>query len=355
MADKIPTLAITGGFLGAGKTTLILKAAELLRAQDKRAAVILNDQDAGLVDTEHARALGVAAREVANGCFCCRFSELVNAARQLAEYRPHVIFAEPVGSCIDLAATVMQPLLESYSDELRLAPLTVLLDPETAERRLRGELGEEVAYLASQQLAEADLICSSRQDIYPRAPRLPFPVDFCISGKTGFGVDAWLCEIMQPTRVFGAKLLDVDYQRYGDAEAALGWLNLHAEVVLAKASSPAALCGPLLDQLQQSLLDERIVIAHIKIFDRCGTGWVRASVCANDGQVSAEGDLLADAAVRHEFAINMRAVADPELLERHLRASLAGIEGAFTIRHLRTFSPPPPTPEFPRGRHAKRT
>ena len=49
--DALPSLVIVGGFLGSGKTTLILKAADFLRRQGKRVAVILNDQDAGLVDT----------------------------------------------------------------------------------------------------------------------------------------------------------------------------------------------------------------------------------------------------------------------------------------------------------------
>ena len=46
--ENIPTLVILGGFLGAGKTTLVLKAAELLHTRGKRVALILNDQDAGL-------------------------------------------------------------------------------------------------------------------------------------------------------------------------------------------------------------------------------------------------------------------------------------------------------------------
>src|SRR5438128_6554186 len=99
---NIPTFVLIGGFLGAGKTTLIMRAAALLSRQGTRVAVITNDQDVGLVDTMLSNARDFATREVAGGCFCCRFSDLLEAADQLLAYRPDVIFAEPVGSCVDI-------------------------------------------------------------------------------------------------------------------------------------------------------------------------------------------------------------------------------------------------------------
>src|SRR3954452_5643780 len=120
-------LVLVGGFLGSGKTTLILRAAALLRARGKRVGVILNDQDTGLVDTRLAEASGVAAREVAGGCFCCRFGDLLDAAEALRAMQPDVIIPEPAGSCIDVSATVVQPLKAWHSDAYRVAPLSVLV------------------------------------------------------------------------------------------------------------------------------------------------------------------------------------------------------------------------------------
>ena len=45
-----PWLVLVGGFLGAGKTTLILSAARELRKRGLRSAAILNDQGQDLVD-----------------------------------------------------------------------------------------------------------------------------------------------------------------------------------------------------------------------------------------------------------------------------------------------------------------
>ena len=44
-------LLIVGGFLGAGKTSLLYRAAGLLNARGVRAGLITNDQAEGLVDT----------------------------------------------------------------------------------------------------------------------------------------------------------------------------------------------------------------------------------------------------------------------------------------------------------------
>lgn len=343
---NMPILALIGGFLGAGKTTLILGAAAILHPQGKRAAAILNDQDSGLVDTHHAAAREVMAREVADGCFCCRFSDFLAKAMELAAYQPDVIFAEPVGSCMDLSATVIRPLQDIYGDRLRVAPLTVLIDPAAA-RSLRGDgTDADVRYLFTQQLAEADLVCTTRQDLYPEPAELFVPVDLHLSGKTGYGVEQWLKEILQPSRVVGAHLLDVDYTRYAEAEAALGWLNLHASVDLTSPRSPALVCGPLLDGLEKTLTEAGIFIAHLKIFDRTPGGWIKASVCANGAEPVPEGDLLADPASRHEIALNLRAVADPERLRTLVLAALEGIPGSVRVRHLRAFRPPAPKPEY---------
>ena len=54
-------LAIVGGMLGSGKTSLILEGARRVTARGLRPAVITNDHGRGLVDTALAHAAGVSA------------------------------------------------------------------------------------------------------------------------------------------------------------------------------------------------------------------------------------------------------------------------------------------------------
>ena len=120
------------GFLGAGKTTLILAAARILAERGVKCAAILNDQAGDLVDSAFVEAQGVATGEVTGGCFCCRFSDLMDSLDQVRAIAPGVIFIEPVGSCTDLSATILQPLKGEFGQQYRLAPLTVMVDPARA-------------------------------------------------------------------------------------------------------------------------------------------------------------------------------------------------------------------------------
>src|SRR5690242_17598661 len=160
-----PWLALVGGFLGAGKTTLILAAAGELSRRGMRAAAILNDQGDGLVDTQFTRASGVPAGEVTGGCFCCRLSDLIHSARDLATASPDVIFAEPVGSCTDISATTIRPLLRDHFDEFRLAPYSVLIDPARALELDAADMNDDLGFLFRKQIEEADLVCWTKSDI----------------------------------------------------------------------------------------------------------------------------------------------------------------------------------------------
>ena len=334
-----------GGFLGAGKTTLILRAAALLQRQGARVAVITNDQDHGLVDTRLAAAKGVEAGEVAGGCFCCRFSDLIEAAERLTAYAPDVIFAEPVGSCIDISATILQPLKTYYRQQYQLAPFTLLVDPEFARRVFAGDATSDVSFLFGNQLAEADILCTTKSDQYARSPEILISVDFRLSSATGLGVDEWLNEVLNGKRVAGSRILDVDYGRYAKAEAALGWVNIHGDLVLSAPAGPLATAGPVLDEIEAQLTREGIEIAHLKMMDQTRSGFVRAGICRNGEEPVPEGDLLAGPERQHEIAINLRAVGDPERLRAIVHGALAKIPGKLTVRHDGAFRPAAPKPE----------
>src|SRR6266481_1769868 len=132
-----------GGFLGAGKTTAILKLARHLTSRGLRVGLITKDQSIGLVDTAVLRNDAFPVEEITGGCFCCKFNSLVEASEKLAsQTAPDVFIAEPVGSCTDLKATVDYPLRRLYGDAYSLAPLSVLVDPIRALRILGLESGK---------------------------------------------------------------------------------------------------------------------------------------------------------------------------------------------------------------------
>src|SRR5262245_11401772 len=159
---------MVGGFLGAGKTTALARLARHSMSKGLRVGLVTNDQAQDLVDTNNLRAQGFAVQEVPGACFCCKFDELVGRAGQLeADQRPDVILAEPVGSCTDLVATVVQPLKSLYSGRFEVAPYSVLFKPSHGLRILRNEpagFSPKAAYIFRKQLEEADAIVINRAD-----------------------------------------------------------------------------------------------------------------------------------------------------------------------------------------------
>ena len=347
MPDR-PTLVLTGGFLGAGKTTLLLRAARLLHERGMRAAIITNDQGSALVDTRMATASGFDAGEVAGACFCCRFGDFAAAAQSLLAVRPDVIFAEPVGSCMDLSATMLQPLKQLYATQFRLAPFSVLVDPQRYVEFQQPDADPHLAYLFQNQIAEADLVLFTKCD---RPPGLSFDLPPSLpsarrtSALTGQGVAEWLDEVLSGRLSAGGQLLDIDYARYAAAEATLGWLNWEGELRLETALPPASVVGPLLERLDAELTRAGAPIAHLKIFDRAPTGYIRAGICRNGDEPSVQGDLLASPARRHELVINLRARAMPAVLDRAVARATAELPATLRVIRNQCFQPSPPVPE----------
>jgi hypothetical protein len=339
-----PWIIVVGGFLGSGKTSLILSAAHLLEQRGLRCAVILNDQGYDLVDTRHAETQGVLAREVTGGCFCCRFSGLMSAIEELRTLSVDVIFAEPVGSCTDISATVFGPLREEF-DRYRVAPFTVLVDPARAAA-LRGEDADSpLAFLFRKQLQEADLVCMSKADLYPDSASLSGVETRFLSAKTGHGVSGWLDEILLGSLEAGRTTLEIDYAHYARAEAALAWLNLNFTLEPAVPISPALASGPFFDGLHEALTEAGISIAHLKVFDRSPSGWLKVAICANNELPTVEGNLDASPAARHELLVNLRAKGDPAQVQKVVEGQLQQLEGKKIDLHLDCFSPAPPKPE----------
>src|SRR5262245_62176112 len=221
---------MVGGFLGAGKTTTLGRLARFYQSRGQRVGLVTNDQAADLVDTNSLRAQGLAVEEVAGACFCCRFDDLVGCVGKLEEsQRPDVILAEPVGSCTDLVATVVQPLKDLYGQRFAVAPYAVLFKPSHGLKILRDEPGAgfspKAAYIFLRQLEEADAVVLNRIDeltnqqvdelaalVNERFPGLPL---VRMSAKTGAGLEA-LTQLLDQEGNFGKKILNIDYDTYAE-------------------------------------------------------------------------------------------------------------------------------------------
>lgn len=342
-AEK-PWIVLVGGFLGAGKTTLLLAAARELERRGLRSAIVLNDQGDALVDTQYATLHDIPNGEVLDGCFCCRYSELISVAEQLRELSPDVIFAEPVGSCTDISATILQPLRE-MTDRYRIAPYTVLLDPNRVEA-LTGEAADEnLSFLFQTQLAEADIVCFTKADLYDTYPDIGLNDARRISARTNQGVAAWLDEALSGELSFGSRVLDIDYQQYAQAEASLVWVNLQASIAAEVPVPPVMVLGPLFDQLDARLTSYGSSVVHLKAIVQCESGYLKAAICRNGQQPEVEGALDASPALRHELLLNLRATGEAAEVQKIVEHALAQPCLKIADLRLKCFHPSAPQPE----------
>ena len=352
---------MVGGFLGAGKTTTIARLGRLFAAAGRKVGIVTNDQAAGLVDTESLRSQGFDVGEVAGACFCCKFDELTSTVGNLQDrVKPDVILAEPVGSCTDLAATVLQPLTNLYGAKLSIAPYSVLLKPSHGLRILRGDpkagFSPNAAYIFTKQLEEADLIVVNRIDelsaddateivsrLQERNPGVPI---LKVSAKTGEGFDAYF-EFLSQEGDFGRRLLDIDYDVYAEGEAELGWLNSSVEM---SSSSPFALDGFLVDvveRLRSTLDSENAETAHLKTIGIADGGYGVANLVSRDSRV--ELSLPSKSTVKSaEVIVNARVAISPARLQSLVANAVAAaaqkIGATAEIKQTQSFRPGRPVP-----------
>ena len=354
---------MVGGFLGAGKTTALLRLAQHLTAQGRRVGLITNDQSSGLVDSALVGAHGFPVEEITGGCFCCRFNSLIQAAERLARRaKPDVLLAEPVGSCTDLRATVQNPLRRMYGDEYRVGPLSVLLDPLRALRVLGLAPGktfsDKVLYVYGKQLEEADILVVNKCDLLgaeqanclEEALRQRYPQAelFRVSARQGTGLDPWFAALAGDQASRAAP--PVDYDAYAEGEALLGWLNTTLRLSAGEPFDGNRLLMQVAGQISRRLSAESIEIAHLKmtLTPNGETGELGALHLVGGSQEAELPYRLKRELSGGELILNLRAEGPPEVLRKTVEdavAAGAAASGALAqVQHLEHFRPAQPVP-----------
>lgn len=364
MTEQSVPMILVGGFLGAGKTTLLWQAARRLAARGKRVGLITNDQAPDLVDSGLLSGRGLAVQEVAGSCFCCDFPGLLDAAHKLRHgVNADVLIAEPVGSCTDLSATVLQPLKDRFCQQFVLAPLSVLVDPQRLREVLSGAPGrlhDSAAYIVRKQMEEADAIIVNKSDLLGPderqqlrellGARFPDTEVRCLSAITGEGVDEWVAWALQGGES-GRKIVEVDYDTYAEGEAVLGWLNAAIRLSCRGGAAPRwrEFCTDMLNGLQNSCKERAAEVGHIKVLLSVGERRLVANLTRTDGEVAVRGD-APDSGTEAKLVVNARVEMSSGEVERLVRARLQescrkyGIEAE--VWHLRSLSPGRPSPTY---------
>ena len=349
-------ITLIGGFLGSGKTTLISRLTERFIDDQKRIGIITNDQGKYLIDTEFVKVSGIDVEEVTGSCFCCNFQKFFENMEKLSdESGAEYIIAEPVGSCTDLIATIMKPLRSKVDGNYSITPLIILVDgAKMIDRSLDAvTLG---GYLRHHQVAEAEYLVLTKVDkledndikkfhdelehINPEAEVIEY------SAVTGEGLDK-IMKIILSDEETNRTPVDIDYDKYADAEAELGWYNGIYEFE-SDEQDAYELSVKLLEHLGK--LYASSAIAHAKVAFSCNGTYSKVSLIGNELSV---GGMIGDKRMNGKVQLNFnaRVASDPDTLRKAIRETVDSVLKKNNVSDYRMtfddcFSPGRPNPTY---------
>ena len=161
----VPTNIITG-FLGSGKTSVILNLLQQ-RPAHERWAILVNEfgeigVDGSLMQGQLLDHEGVFIKEVPGGCMCCTAGVSMQIAlnQLLKEANPHRLLIEPTG--LGHPIEILQVLSNKYNKNvLNIEKSITLVDA----RNLKDARYTEHD-IFNQQIAIADIVVGSKSDLY---------------------------------------------------------------------------------------------------------------------------------------------------------------------------------------------
>jgi G3E family GTPase len=350
---------MVGGFLGAGKTTLLFETAKKYAQQGMKVGLISNDQAAGLVDTAYLKRTGSVVSEVNGSCFCCNFNGLTDAIAHIkSNGQIETIITEPVGSCTDLSATLIQPLKDHFHNEIMVSPLSVLIDPKRLESILNGGtsgLHSSAAYIIRKQLEEADIIVINKSDllddkeseILKTRTELEWPGAnvLLLSAKNGSGLEDWLSLVTGDEQA-GTRIADIDYDIYAEGESVLGWLN-RTSMLESENADWNDFADDLIHNLAMRFDNDKAVVGHVKLFIEQKEDFLIGNMTGGAGTISRRGSVKNGGTVK--LTVNARVQMDPDKLNLIINEEILKICGGHIYESLlesKCLSPGRPNPTY---------
>jgi len=193
-------LLCIAGFLGSGKTIVLLEIARAMVADGLRLAVVENEIGEVGIDGEYVRRHGLPVQELFGGCICCTLqSRVVDTLRTLEErYDPHWVIVEPTGLAApgdvlgpvgellpDIGATRVLTIVDAVRWEMLVAVVEPLITAQVN--------AADVVAINKIDEVTGDALAAVREDVLRLVNDTPV---VAVSAATGAGMDCLLGAIL---------------------------------------------------------------------------------------------------------------------------------------------------------------
>lgn len=151
------------GFLGCGKTTLLLRLSRVLAGEGKRrVALVVNEIGEIPVDGKVIEESGMRMKDIGGGCICCEVA--ATFAKTLyglyREFRPDYVLVEPTGVAVPHQVK-RAARMGGRDAKISIGPAIVLFDATRPAELLDMDM---LGQLVVTQVKDADIVAISKVD-----------------------------------------------------------------------------------------------------------------------------------------------------------------------------------------------
>ena len=263
-----------------------------------------------------------------------------------------------MGSCADIVATVVKPLLKFGNPRVQPSTYSVFVDSRLLLRRVEGlalPFSEDVVYIFYKQIEEAGLLVLNKADLLPadgrkhlaewaegREQGCPWKFQNSLSNES---VISWV-DALQGGAVVPQGALKINYDRYSRGETQMAWLDETLSLDIPGGEGRQVVMA-IIEALLAGLSNEQAAIGHLKFILESGGVSTKLSFTSLEDP-NWRGTLPRGLGHEIRVLVNMRAELEAERLRQILQAALHRTAEIFDFRyeesHVDFFHPAPPKP-----------
>lgn len=294
---------ILGGFLGSGKTSIILKLGKHLAEKGKKVAIIVNEVGQIGVDGEFLKRSGMNTYELTEGCICCTLKRDLESCilELISTFNPDILLIEPTGIAFP---SVIKKTVRQVGDIV--GDINTIVFGVVDAHRLN-KIYSEMKEFTERQLKDADTLVINKTDLIDSKAELSLLAEILkqinpkskvvfTSAKSGKGIDKLIDEILSALITERETKIEKDYEYIDSIDTSgVSWFSTNYKMDFERPTSSAnirVLIKDLLEKIRTKVIAINGDISHYKLVLFCSRGAIKAGLTSNKDKINFDGNLL---------------------------------------------------------------